>query len=67
MHGWIDLKIIWVLRMMFKKKVFIRNNFNPLNDWDYWEWHGVFNPYIVIDNHAYDGNHINGIIDQTEK
>ena len=21
--------------------------------------YGVFNPYIVIDNHGYDGNHIN--------
>ena len=24
--------------------------------------YGVFNPYIVIDEHGYDGNHINGII-----
>ena len=23
--------------------------------------------YIVIDDHSYDGNHINGIIDLTEK
>ena len=32
----------------------------------YWEKYGVFNPYIVIDDHGYDGNHINGIIDLTE-
>ena len=29
--------------------------------------YGVFNTYIVIDNHGYDGNHINGIIDLTDK
>ena len=28
---------------------------------------GVFNPNIVIDDHGYDGNHINGIIDLTDK
>ena len=33
----------------------------------YWEWHGVFNPYILIDDHGYDGNHIIGIIDLTDK
>ena len=27
----------------------------------------VFNPYIVIDDHYYDGNHIIGIIDLTVK
>ena len=27
----------------------------------------VFNPYIKIDDHSYDGNHINDIIDQTDK
>ena len=27
----------------------------------------VFNPNIVIDDHDYDGNHINGIIDLTDK
>ena len=26
-----------------------------------------FNPYIVIDDHGFDGNHINGIIDLTDK
>ena len=26
---------------------------------------GVLNPYIVINDHGYDGNHINGIIDVT--
>ena len=26
----------------------------------------VFNPYIVIDDHDYDSNHINGTIDVTE-
>ena len=25
------------------------------------------NPYIVIDDHSFDGNHINGIIDVTDK
>ena len=33
----------------------------------YSEWYGVFNPYIVIDDHGFDGNHINGIIDLTDK
>ena len=33
----------------------------------YWEWYGVFNPYIVTDDHGCDGNHINGIIDLTDK
>ena len=33
----------------------------------YIEWYGVFNPYFVIDDHGYDGNHINGIIDLTDK
>ena len=33
----------------------------------YWEWCGVFNSYIVIDDHGYDSNHINGIIDQFDK
>ena len=28
----------------------------------YWEWYGVLNPYIVIDDHGYD-NHITGTID----
>ena len=32
----------------------------------YWEQYGIFNPYIVIDDHSYDGNHINGIIDLTD-
>ena len=32
----------------------------------YWEWYGVFNPYIAIDDHGYDGNHINGMIDLTD-
>ena len=27
----------------------------------------VFNPYIMIGDHGYDGNHINGIIDLTNK
>ena len=31
------------------------------------EWYGVFNPYIGIDDHGYDGNHKNGIIDLTDK
>ena len=26
-----------------------------------------FNPYIVIDDQGYDGNHINGIKDPTDK
>ena len=30
----------------------------------YWEWYRVFNPYIVINDHGNDGNHINGIIDR---
>ena len=25
--------------------------------------HKIFNPYIVIDDHGYDGNHTNGIIE----
>ena len=29
--------------------------------------YGVFNPYIVIDDQGNDGNHINGIMDLTEK
>ena len=33
----------------------------------YWEWYGVFNPYIGIDGHNYDGNHIKSIIDLTDK
>ena len=33
----------------------------------YWELYGIFNTYIVIDDHGYDGNYINGIIDQTDK
>ena len=33
----------------------------------YWEWYGIFNPFIMIDNHGYDGNHINDIIDLTDK
>ena len=33
----------------------------------YLAWYDVFNPYIVIDDHGYDGNHINGIIDLTDK
>ena len=28
---------------------------------------GVFYPYILIDDHSNDGNHINGIIDLTDK
>ena len=32
-----------------------------------WEWSGVFNPYIVIDDHSCDGNHLHGIIDLTDK
>ena len=31
------------------------------------ERYGVFNPYIVIDDHSYDGYHLNGIIDLTDK
>ena len=31
------------------------------------EKYGVFNPYMVIDDHGYDGNHINGFIDLTDK
>ena len=27
----------------------------------------LFNPKIVIDDHSYDGNHLNGIIDITDK
>ena len=27
----------------------------------------VFNSYIMIDDHGYDGYHINGIIDLTER
>ena len=37
------------------------------NESPYWEWYGVFNSYIVIDDHCYDGNHINGIIDLADK
>ena len=33
----------------------------------YWEYYGVFNPYIMIDDHNYDGSYINGIIDLTDK
>ena len=33
----------------------------------YWELYGVFNPYIMIDDHRYDGNHINGILDLADK
>ena len=33
----------------------------------YWEWYGIFNPYIMIDDHGCDGNHINGIIELTDK
>ena len=29
--------------------------------------YGIFNPYIGIDDHSYDGNHINGIKDLTDK
>ena len=29
--------------------------------------HFIFNPYIVIDDQGYDGNHINGIIDLTDE
>ena len=32
-----------------------------------WEWYGVFNPYIVIGDHGYDSNHVNGIRDLTDK
>ena len=32
-----------------------------------WEWYGVFNPYNVIDYHGFGGNHINGIIDLTDR
>ena len=32
-----------------------------------WVWYGVLNPYIVIDDHSYDGNHVNGIIDLSGK
>ena len=32
----------------------------------YWEWYGVLNPYIVIDDHSYDGNHLNAILDLTD-
>ena len=41
--------------------------FNYMANWSpYWEWLGIFNQYIVIDDHDYDGNYINGIIDLTE-
>ena len=33
----------------------------------YWEWYGVFNPYIMVDDHSYESNHIKGIIDLTDK
>ena len=33
----------------------------------YWEWNGIFNPYIVIDGHSHDGKYINGIIDLIDK
>ena len=46
--------------LLWSKKVNVRTK-------HYWEWYGVFNPYILIDNPGYDGNHINGIIDLTEK
>ena len=32
-----------------------------------WEWYCVFNPYIVIDDHGYEGNHLKSIIDLTDK
>ena len=32
----------------------------------YWEWYGVFNTYIVIDGHGFNGNHLIGIIDLTD-
>ena len=31
------------------------------------KYYEIFNPYILIDDHGYDGNHKNGIIDLTEK
>ena len=31
------------------------------------EWYDVFDPYVMIDDHCYDGNHINDIIDLTDK
>ena len=43
---------------------------NPWQDLNYHaETHlsDVFNPYIVIDDQSYYGNHINGIIEQTDK
>ena len=36
------------------------------NSSPYWELYGVSNPYMVIDDHGYDGNQINGIIDLTD-
>ena len=27
------------------------------------KWYGVLNPYIMADDHGYDGNYINWIID----
>ena len=37
------------------------------NKSSYWEWFGIFNPYIVVDDPGYDGNLINDIIDLTDK
>ena len=46
--------------------LFKQQKFDHVGNWSpYWEWYGVFDPYIVIDDHSYDGNHWNGIIDLT--
>ena len=37
--------------------------FNYIGDLSpYIEWNGGFNPYIMLDDHGYDGDHINGIV-----
>ena len=39
-----------------------------MGNWSpYWERYGVFNEYIMIDDHSYDGNHINGIVELIDK
>ena len=52
----------------FSFKLFVVNEVALLDNWfKSYKWFGVFNPVIVIDNHGYDGNHINGIIDLTDE
>ena len=55
-----------------REKQFIKmnpgQNLNFMGNYTpYWEWYDVFNPYIIIYYHSYGGNHINGIIDLTDK